>query len=111
MIRKRDFVGHWKATIYNRDGRPLEQSLLLRDDGKYIWKMTVAGKPSRESGSWRFLRKRNTLGFLPTSKKKSKYAFWILAIEMCEDSNLVLMLRWAGLASRNLPMLFYRVFN
>jgi len=38
------------------------------------------------------------------------YSSWcVLSVRTCEDSNCILVLRWLALASRNLPVLFYRV--
>lgn len=45
----------------------------------------------------------------PDDTDRMSSSWWVLSIHSCEGSNCILVLRWVALASRNLPVLFYRV--
>jgi hypothetical protein len=50
------------------------------------------------------------LRLMPDEPYKDRSSeWWVLAVHTCEKSNLLLVLRQVILASRNLPILFYRV--
>jgi hypothetical protein len=49
------------------------------------------------------------LGFLQSAPTPFIFLWAVLSVTGCEASNVLLVLREAILASRNLPILFYRV--
>jgi hypothetical protein len=66
----------------------------------------------RDNGRWEYGEAENVLHLKPESPDDSNREFraWrVLSVNGCEESNVLLVLRQAILASRNLPILFYRV--
>jgi hypothetical protein len=106
-------VGDWMGSIYDVGGRRWDFHLFLDHNGRY--ERTVRGEPGleiRDSGTWEHREAENLLQLEPDAPDESNKDFrlWrVLAVKGCEDSNVLLVLRQAILASRNLPIIFYRV--
>ena len=66
----------------------------------------------RDTGRWSYNEAENLLLLeydSPDEFEKTSDGWRVLAVKGCEDSNVLLVLRAAILASRNLPIVFYRV--
>ncbi|MGH7225181.1 MAG: hypothetical protein ACRELF_18320, partial [Gemmataceae bacterium] len=79
------------------------------------YERTIRREPDfelRDAGKWEYREAENLLKLNPDTPNDSNEDFrrWrVLSVKGCEDSNVLLVLREAILASRNLPILFYRV--
>jgi hypothetical protein len=99
--------------MYGLDGRRCDFHLFLDHDGRY--ERTMRREPDfelRDKGKWEYCEAENLLELKPEPPADPNQAFqgWrVLSVKGCEDSNVLLVLRQAILASRNLPILFYRV--
>jgi hypothetical protein len=101
------------ASTYDVSGRRWDFHFFLDHDGRYARK--VRREPDfelRDNGKWECHEAENLLQLEPEMPGDSNKEFsgWrVLSINGCEESNVLLILREAILASRNLPILFYRV--
>jgi hypothetical protein len=108
-------IGDWKGSAYGVNGRRYDYHLFLDNDGRY--ERTVRGEPDyerRDIGRWEFDDAGQVLRLVSETTDESDWApglWWVLSVTTCEDSNVLLVLRQVILASRNLPILFYRVHS
>ena len=106
-------VGDWMGSTYDLSGQRWDFHFFLDHDGRY--ERTVCREPDfdlRDNGKWEYQKAENLLQFEPQSRDESNRDFraWrVLSVNGCEDSNVLLVVREAILASRNLPIVFYRV--
>lgn len=98
---------------YDVGGRRSDYRLLLDHDGHY--ERTVRREPDherRDTGRWFHDEAEGVLRLesdTPDETDRMSSSWWVLSVRTCEDSNCILVLRWVALASRNLPVLLYRV--
>ncbi len=98
---------------YDIGGRRWDYHLFLDHDGHY--RRTVRREPDyerRDVGRWEYDEADKLLRLMsdtPDESDRMSGGWWVLAVTTCEDSNVLLVLRECILASRNLPILFYRV--
>jgi hypothetical protein len=106
-------VGDWMGSIYDVGGRRHDVRMFLDRDGRYEW--TECSEPDQQLsqvGHWTLHEnetvielRRDDAGSAPVRTRR-----WaVLSVTSCEESNVLLVLREVILASRNLPILFYRV--
>jgi len=79
-------------------------------DGRY--KRSVRRNPDYvllDSGRWEFQEADTVLELTPDDSGREPSRWSVLSVATCETSNVLLVLRQAIVASRNLPVLFYRV--
>jgi hypothetical protein len=106
-------VGDWMGSIYGVGGRRCDWHLFLDHDGRY--ERTIRREPDyerRDTGRWEYDEAEKALRLRsdsPDEDDRMSGAWWVLSVATCEDSNVLLVLRAAILASRNLPILLYRV--
>jgi hypothetical protein len=106
-------IGDWMGSMYGVGGERVDWHLFLDHDGRY--ERTVRAEPDRERcdfGRWEYDEPNNTLRLtweVPDQFNRRSESWSVLAVTTCEDSNVLLVLRAAVLASRNLPILLYRV--
>src|SRR5688572_13370590 len=106
-------IGDWMGSIYDIGGRRWDHHLFIDHDGRY--ERTVRGVTDferKECGCWQYDLKEKMLRLESGSPEESNPSLdsWaVLSVESCEDSNVILVLREIVLASRNVPILFYRV--
>ena len=106
-------VGDWMASQYDSTGRRYDYRLFLDHDGRY--ERTVRREPDyerKDAGSWFHDEMEGVLRLesdTPDDTDRMSSSWWVLSVRTCEDSNCILVLRWVALASRNLPVLLYRV--
>jgi hypothetical protein len=106
-------VGNWMASQYDIGGRRYDYRLFLDHDGRY--ERTVRREPNyerRDTGRWFHDATEGVLRLESDSlddNDRMSSSWWVLSVRTCEDSNCIMVLRWVALASRNLPVLFYRV--
>ncbi|HSI37324.1 MAG: hypothetical protein ACAI43_19470 [Phycisphaerae bacterium] len=99
--------GHWMAVEFFMDGSRTEHELILGPGSTFRWAQSGRRGDRTFSGTWS-QDAENTITFVPTKGDFDPNDLrW--DAENWRDSNCVLSLRWAGLASRNLPIFFYRV--
>ena len=102
-------VGDWMASAYDIGSRRHDYRLFLDHDGRY--ERTVrreSDSERRDTGRW-FHDEADGVLRLESDTPADADRWWVLSVDTCEDSNCILVLRWVGMASRNLPVLFYRV--
>jgi hypothetical protein len=98
---------------YDVGGRRWDFHLFLDHDGRY--ERVIRREPDydrRDAGRWSYNEAENLLLLeydAPDEFEKTSDGWRVLAVTGCEDSNVLLVLRAAILASRNLPIVFYRV--
>jgi hypothetical protein len=98
---------------YDVGGRRWDFHLFLDHDGRY--QRVIRREPDyerRDTGRWSYNEAENLLLLDYDSAdefEKTSDGWRVLAVKGCEDSNVLLVLRAAILASRNLPIVFYRV--
>jgi hypothetical protein len=106
-------IGDWMGSRFDHAGRRYDYRLFLNYDGHY--ERTVRCDPDyerRDSGRWFHDEREGVLRLeseSPSEEDRISSSWRVLSIRMCENSNCILVLRWIALASRNLPVLFYRV--
>jgi hypothetical protein len=112
MLIDSELIGEWMASAYAIGGKRWDYALSLRADGTY--QRTTEQQPGVsliERGRWEHHRPDKVLRLIPdvgeTNEKDSLW--WILDLLGWEGVNTILILREVMLASRNLPILFYRV--
>jgi hypothetical protein len=106
-------VGDWMGSIYGSNGSRLDIRLFIDHDSRYEWtERAEPGHSSQQVGRWTLDEGETVIRFQPdaTDNLSPQSRSWsILSVTTCEDANTLLVLREAILASRNLPILFYRV--
>lgn len=104
------YLGDWAASAYTVGGRRIDYRVALNPDGTYEWAVRQGPDPDRaERGRWHHAEGDATLRLEPGTAEAIRSAWSVLSVTTCEDSNCLMVLRWVGLGSRNLPILFYRV--
>ncbi|HTU92849.1 MAG TPA: hypothetical protein VMF69_22405 [Gemmataceae bacterium] len=110
-----DLVGNWMASTYLSDGVRIDHALTLQPDGSFVWRTRREGQGDHTSrGAWRHNQGEEVLYFTPSEAGPvygpNRPQLWrVLQIVGLEGANAFMVLRWAALASRNLPVLFFRV--
>lgn len=106
-------IGDWMGSEYDAGGRRCDYHLFLDHDGHYEWMERRQPDYERRSvGRWEYDEAEKVLRLQTEGADKSgptSRMWWVLSVTTCEDSNVLLVLREVILASRNLPILFYRV--
>ncbi|MGH7169322.1 MAG: hypothetical protein ACRELG_03485 [Gemmataceae bacterium] len=106
-------IGVWMGSQYGIDGRRWDHHLFLDHDGRYEWTVRrESDYERRDAGHWEYDEAEKVLQLQPEMADESGptcRAWRVLSVTTCEDSNVLLVLRALILASRNLPILFYRV--
>lgn len=104
-------IGDWMGSQYDAGGRRIDYRLFLDHDGRY--ERMVRREPDyerRDAGHWFYDEAEGVLRLeSDTPDDTDESSWWVLSVRTCEDSNCILVLRWVALASRNLPVLLYRV--
>ena len=106
-------IGDWMGSQYGVGGRRLDLFLFLDHDGRY--ERTVRMEPEferRDAGQWEFDENQRQLRLLsdtPDVNDRMSGSWAVRTISGCEESNVLLVLREVVLASRNLPVVLYRV--
>lgn len=106
-------VGDWMGSQYDVGDRRYDYRLFLDHDRRY--ERTIRREPDyerRDTGRWFHDEVEGVLRLesdTPDESERTPSSWWVLSVRTCEDSNCILVLRWVALASRNLPVLFYRV--
>lgn len=110
-----ELIGNWMASAYLPDGIRIDHALTLQPDGNFIWRTRQEGKGELLSrGSWRHDHREEVLYFTPSEAGlvygPNRPQLWrVLQIVGLEGANTFMVLRWVALASRNLPVQFFRV--
>jgi hypothetical protein len=116
MLVDSPYIGDWMASAYTVGGKRYDFQLFLNPDGTY--ERVVRQEPEYERldrGTWHHQTSEEVLRLESTSPDEedrlgaTANTWWVLSVRTCEDSNCLMVLRWAALASRNLPVLFYWV--
>ncbi|HEV3447438.1 MAG TPA: hypothetical protein VG099_22545 [Gemmataceae bacterium] len=108
---QRDLTGYWMGSTYLPDGRRIEHTLALKCDGTYLHQACAERsklKPEEQErrGMWLHEKDANLLiEKAHSADPESRDNLW----RILEYSGSTMVLRWFGLASRNLPILFYRL--
>jgi hypothetical protein len=108
-------VGDWRGSRYGVGGDRWDLFLLLDHDGRY--ERAVRGEPDyerRDTGRWEYDESAGVLRLgsdTPAESDRSSGGWAVLTVSGCETSNLLLVLREVILASRNLPVVLYRVHH
>jgi hypothetical protein len=98
---------------YDVGGRRFDFRLFFDHDGHY--ERTVRREPDyerRDTGRWFHDEAEGVLRLesdTPDETDRMSSSWRVLSVRTCEDSNCILVLRWVALASRNLPVMLYRV--
>ena len=112
MLIDSPYVGDWMASVYDMSGSRADYHLFLHPDGTYERIERWESNERKDFGRWHHKEGEDTLRLEsepPAEDDWTRNAWWVLSVKTCEDSNCLMVLRWAGLGSRNLPILFYRV--
>ena len=113
MLVYSPYVGDWMASEYSSRGKRLDIHLCLNPDGTFERTERYDSVQERnDRGRWHHKDGEDTLRLNsepPADDDYTRNAYWVLSVKTCEESNCLMVLRWAGLGSRNLPILFYRV--
>ena len=108
-------MGEWMGSFYGPDGVRQDYYLFLEHTMQYERRVRVdGGREQIDRGHWKCHEKEQVLQLVSDSfdeNRRNIDRYWILSIHTCETSNSLLVLRAAIVASRNLPILFYRVHN
>jgi hypothetical protein len=113
MLIDSPYIGEWMASAYSMGGKRYDYHLCLDPDGTY--QRTIRYDPDFERvdcGRWHHKEGDETLRLeseTPDDSDRISDQWWVLSVKTCEDSNCLMVLRWVALASRNLPILYYRV--
>jgi hypothetical protein len=101
------------GSLYDSGGRRYDYRLFLDHDGRY--ERIQRREPDyerKDTGRWYHDEVDAVLRLesdSPDEVDRMSSRWWVLSVRTCEDSNCILVLRWMALASRNLPVLLYRV--
>lgn len=113
MLVESPYIGDWMASAYTSDGHRIDYRLFLNHDGSFERLVRQDATGDRvDRGRWQHKDGDELLSMeseLPDEKSKISDAWSVLSVKTCEGSNCLMVLRWFALASRNLPILFYRV--
>jgi hypothetical protein len=115
MLVNSELVGDWMASAYLPDGLHIDHALSLQPDGTFVWRTVHEGRGEHTSrGTWRHDPGERVLYCEPSEPRllygPGRPQLWReLQIPGLEGSNACMLLRWVALASRNLPVLFFRV--
>lgn len=101
--RESSRVGRWMGTLYTGTGDRTDLDLELESNGRFVKR---SGEEAIE-GTWS--ETAGELHLQPDDPNSRSIDYWILKIERLERAENFMVLRWAAIASRNLPILFYRV--
>jgi hypothetical protein len=104
-------TGHWAASSYDSKGGRSDHLLSLSLGGTFEWNTSRHdGTKRSSSGTWSHGPDEDVLIFRPTGGDDREVVLYKISyVSGCEDSNVILVLRWLALASRNLPILFTRI--
>jgi len=105
------FIGEWKASQYTIGVLRFDYHAVLRSDGSYEWFEKYPNKEARHAGTYSIDEGDKLLTLTPAEEVSDLMTTrWnILRITELEDARTVMVLRALKLASRNLPILFYRI--
>jgi hypothetical protein len=112
MLSDSPYVGDWAASAYTTGGKRYDYRLFLKPDGTYERTFRQDNRERVDRGHWYHKEEDATLRLeseTPDDQDRISNLWWVLSVETCEDSNCLMVLRSSGLASRNLPILFYRI--
>jgi hypothetical protein len=113
LLANSPYVGDWMASTYTISGKRFDYRLFLNPDGTFErWTRLEPDRERTDRGIWRHRISDDILQLESESPDEfghTSVSYWILTVKSCEDSNCLMTLRWVALASRNLPILFYRV--
>jgi hypothetical protein len=115
MLVDSEYVGDWMTSTYLPDGIRIDHRLSLLPDGGFVWRTRHEGRDEHRShGMWRHDQSQQVLHFTPSEPgpiygPDNPQMWRVLRIAGFEEANAIMVLRWIALASRNLPVLFYRV--
>jgi hypothetical protein len=105
-----ELVGAWKASSYFRDGRRIELTLILKPLGEFEYRSSVSSDPSSgeqvHTGKWELRQQERLLQLRSETGPRTNS---VDAYHILHYGETTLMLHWVALASRNLPVLYYRV--
>ncbi len=108
-------IGDWMGSIYGMSGKRSDYHLFVDHNGRYERVIRAEeGVEHRDAGHWEYDKSQRVVRFVPEQPNPSgepTSSWQVLSVTTCEDSNVLLVLREIILASRNLPILFYRVHN
>ena len=113
MLLDSPYVGDWMGSAYTAGGRRIDYRLFLEPNGTF--ERSTCQEPDAERvdrGRWDHKEGEEVMRLeseLPDEFDRISSDYWVLSVTTCEDSNCLMVLRWVALASRNLPILFYRV--
>jgi len=111
MEQKRALYGDWMGCFYWLGGERTEWTLSLLLDSTYRLTKTSGDQPSsHQSGRFVYDEADDVIEFLPDDGELS-IQYSIRDITHLERANTLLILRWVALASRNLPIVMYRVYH
>lgn len=103
-------IGDWLGTSYSMGGERTDWQLSLWRNGRYVRKTRCARAATRdlaEEGNWDLVEDGRVLELEPRNSEATRWA--IGEVTSCEGARTLLVLRFVGLVSRNLPILLYRV--
>ena len=111
MDHPRAIRGDWMGAFYWMGGERTEWTLHISDSGHYKRVLVRDGsEPEHESGTWVYDSEQDVLTFDPDGDGDS-HAWAVQDVTRCERANTLLVLRRSILASRNLPIVLYRVHH
>jgi len=100
------------GALYSMSGDRYEWTLSIQTDGTYRLVVESSGQPpENESGTWSTSAKEDVLTFSPDGDSTEPHHWSIKDITQCERANTLLVLRRLIVASRNLPIVLYRVHH
>jgi hypothetical protein len=115
MLVDSELVGNWMASSYLPDGVRIDHVLTLQPDGGFVWRTRREGQDENASrGTWHHDHGEELLYFTPSEAGPiygpNRPQLWrVLQIVGLVGANSFMVLRWVAVASRNLPVLFFRV--
>jgi hypothetical protein len=107
------FVGDWMASAYSIRGKRIDYKLSLHPGGTFErhTRSELEGERT-DQGRWHHEEGGDVMRLesdTPDEFDRISSLYWVLEIKGLEEANTIMVLRWCALASRNLPILFYRV--
>src|SRR4051794_16427340 len=108
MARRQEkvaMIGDWMGSEFDSGGCRHDYRLFLDHDGRY--ERTVRRETDderKDTGRWFYNERDGVLrleSVTPDEADRISSSWWVLSVRTCEDSNCILVLRWAALASRN----------
>lgn len=106
-----EFVtGQWAGSSYATGGARVDHVLFLSPAGTFGWFIDDGAHRWLHVGKWRHDAEQDVLVLTSADDMGNPIeASWsIHYVSGLQDANTILVLRWVGLASRNLPILFQR---